>query len=234
MRMVDLFSGIGGFSLAATWVWGDSLDIACFCERDEFCQQVLNKHWPNVPIVGDVYDTESIVAHAKGDKVPNQFTPLKDYSDAVAMYEDGISVGEIAGKYEITRQAMWKILKRRGVKFRPNLRYGKDNHFYRGTQAHDHSQNIVENAVDKGRLEPQPCEVCGADGTFKDGRREVQAHHDDYNKPLEVRWLCQKHHHEWHMNNKPIPKREKLDASTESESIGNNIREYREVPQAKG
>ena len=49
-RMLDLFSGIGGFSLAAQWVWGDELEIVAFCEIDKFCQKVLHKHWPNVPI----------------------------------------------------------------------------------------------------------------------------------------------------------------------------------------
>lgn len=39
-------------------------------------------------------------------------------------------------------------------------------------------------------LEKKPCEVCG--GT------KVEAHHDDYDKPLEVRWLCKKHHSEVH------------------------------------
>lgn len=38
-------------------------------------------------------------------------------------------------------------------------------------------------------LERQPCEICGA---------KAEAHHEDYNKPLEVRWLCFKHHREWH------------------------------------
>jgi ribosomal protein S27AE len=48
----------------------------------------------------------------------------------------------------------------------------------------------VGNAIRDGRLVKQPCEVCGA--------KKVQAHHDDYSKPLEVRWLCipchAKHH----------------------------------------
>lgn len=44
----------------------------------------------------------------------------------------------------------------------------------------------------------QPCEVCGDKNGF--------AHHDDYTKPLEVRFLCQKCHTEWHKNNTPIYK----------------------------
>ena len=38
-------------------------------------------------------------------------------------------------------------------------------------------------------LDKQPCEICG---------EAAEAHHDDYDKPLEVRWLCFKHHREWH------------------------------------
>lgn len=54
MRHLDLFSGIGGFSLAASWVW-DDLEIVSFCEQDKFCQKVLKKHWPDVPIFDDIY-----------------------------------------------------------------------------------------------------------------------------------------------------------------------------------
>lgn len=54
-RMLDVFSGIGGFSLAASWVWPD-LEIVSFVEINPFCQKVLKHHWPSVPIIGDVRD----------------------------------------------------------------------------------------------------------------------------------------------------------------------------------
>lgn len=48
---------------------------------------------------------------------------------------------------------------------------------------------ILGSAVRRGLLTRQPCEICG-------GRAE--AHHDDYSKPLDVRWLCKPHHFEHH------------------------------------
>lgn len=41
-----------------------------------------------------------------------------------------------------------------------------------------------------GKVLPQPCEICRADN--------AQMHHADYNRPLEVRWLCQYHHTQEH------------------------------------
>ena len=54
MRMLDLFSGIGGFALAAEWTWGDELEIVGFCEIDKYCQKVLAKNFPGVPIYDDI------------------------------------------------------------------------------------------------------------------------------------------------------------------------------------
>lgn len=51
MTHLDLFSGIGGFALAARWMGWETVQ---FVEIDGFCQKVLNKHWPNVPIHGDI------------------------------------------------------------------------------------------------------------------------------------------------------------------------------------
>lgn len=47
MKHVDLFSGIGGFSLGFERA---GVETVAFCERDEYCQGVLNRHWPEVPI----------------------------------------------------------------------------------------------------------------------------------------------------------------------------------------
>ena len=52
--MLDLFTGIGGFSLAASWVWGNELDLAGFCEQDAYCGKVLKKNFPDVPIYPDI------------------------------------------------------------------------------------------------------------------------------------------------------------------------------------
>jgi DNA (cytosine-5)-methyltransferase 1 len=48
---LDLFSGIGGFALAARNVGWQTV---AFCESEPFCQAVLRKHWPDVPIHPDV------------------------------------------------------------------------------------------------------------------------------------------------------------------------------------
>jgi len=52
MNVLDLFSGIGGFSLGLERA-GPFRTVA-FCEREPFCQAVLRKHWPDTPIYDDV------------------------------------------------------------------------------------------------------------------------------------------------------------------------------------
>lgn len=49
---------------------------------------------------------------------------------------------------------------------------------------------LAGDAIRDGRLIRQPCEKCG--------NPKTEAHHDDYSKPLDVRWLCFKHHREHH------------------------------------
>jgi DNA (cytosine-5)-methyltransferase 1 len=54
MRHLDLFSGIGGFALAAQWVWGDEYENVGFCDNNKFCQAVLKKNFPHAKIYGDI------------------------------------------------------------------------------------------------------------------------------------------------------------------------------------
>lgn len=50
----------------------------------------------------------------------------------------------------------------------------------------------VEAAQRRGELVKGPCEVCGTSEGL------IDAHHDDYSKPLDVRWLCRAHHTRLH------------------------------------
>ncbi len=57
-------------------------------------------------------------------------------------------------------------------------------------------RDIVRSTVSvnlkRGKITRQPCEVCGT-------AENVEAHHDDYSKPLQVRWLCRAHHNQHHV-----------------------------------
>ena len=54
MLHIDLFSGIGGFALAAREVWVNEHEVVTFCEINKYCQQVLKKHWTDAPICEDI------------------------------------------------------------------------------------------------------------------------------------------------------------------------------------
>ncbi len=63
------------------------------------------------------------------------------------------------------------------------------------TVAQSRAHDRVKYALATGKLVRLPCESCG--------RAPARAHHDDYLKPLEVRWLCQRCHLAWHRANGP-------------------------------
>ena len=55
MKLLDLFSGIGGFSLAAEY---NNIETIGFVEKDKFCHKVLQKNFPGIPIIGDIRDVK--------------------------------------------------------------------------------------------------------------------------------------------------------------------------------
>jgi len=90
-----LFSGIGGFSLGLERA---GMQTVAFCEPNKFCQAVLHKHWPDVPIYEDVHDLSATRLANDGvrfDVICGGF-PCQDISTA------GKGAG-LAG----TRSALW-------------------------------------------------------------------------------------------------------------------------------
>ena len=221
LTILDLFSGIGGFSLGLERTGG--FETVAFCEIEEFPRKVLNKHWPDVTCFKDVRElTKESLEEAGLLSYPDGTVSMENInmsgklkkltedqvSEAQNLYLSGMSDKDVAEFYCVSRQAMWQVLQNRGVKSRPQQKHGDENHFYRGgkSEGQRRAGHIVDKAIQKGVIVRMPCEICGDSGSMSDGRSNIQAHHDDYNKPLDVRWLCQKHHHEWHKKNKPIEK----------------------------
>jgi len=68
-------------------------------------------------------------------------------------------------------------------------KYRRD--YYKNNTDKVRAHMAVMSAVKEGVLTPGQCEVCGS-------TKYVDGHHDDYSKPLDVRWLCRLHHKEVH------------------------------------
>lgn len=211
---LSLFSGIGGLDVALS----EYVRPIAYCEIDPYCQAVLLSRmstndideapiWPDIKCLDKACLDDMISLKKESDSMAGKLKKLtpEQAEQAKDSYIDGMSLGDLAHIYGVTRQAMWDLIRRRTT-LRTQKRYGKDNHFYRGgARADARAHDILEKAVLYGKLHnPETCESCGSTDRFKDGRTAIQGHHDDYNKPLDVRWLCQKCHHEWHKHNEPI------------------------------
>lgn len=53
------------------------------------------------------------------------------------------------------------------------------------------ARQLLLRAIRLGKIKRLPCQKCGK--TIK-----IEAHHEDYTKPYDVKWLCRPHHHEHH------------------------------------
>ncbi|MEO9739477.1 MAG: DNA cytosine methyltransferase [Marinomonas sp.] len=102
LRVLDLFSGIGGFSLGLERTGG--FETVAFCEIEEFPRRVLAKHWPEVPcyhdvtkLTGDILERDGIAV----DVITGGF-PCQDISTA----------GNQAGIGEGTRSGLWSEIVR--------------------------------------------------------------------------------------------------------------------------
>ena len=121
LRVLDLFSGIGGFSLGLDST--GHFETVAFCEIEKFPCQVLNKHWPNVPIYNDVRELSyerlqtdgiisdrrrihiicggypcqpfSVAGHQKGEKDPRHLWP--EYFRLIRELRPDYAIGENVG-----------------------------------------------------------------------------------------------------------------------------------------
>jgi DNA (cytosine-5)-methyltransferase 1 len=113
MRILDLFSGIGGFSLGLEKA---GFETAAFCEFDEHARKVLKKHWPTVPIFNDVNTLTGLEVEftvGKIDVICGGF-PCQDISVA------GKQRGLINEEGSVTRSGLWFEYKRLIGELRPS------------------------------------------------------------------------------------------------------------------
>lgn len=109
LRVLDLFSGIGGFSLGLERTGG--FRTVAFCELEPYCRAVLGKHWPDVPCFADVRLLDGEVLDIVGVERPDVICggfPCQDISLA------GKGAG-LAGE----RSGLWREFHRLIAELRP-------------------------------------------------------------------------------------------------------------------
>jgi len=111
MIILDLFSGIGGFSLGLERA---GFKTAAFCEIDQFCRKILAQNWPEVPIYNDICELNgNALMEALGSKIEviTGGFPCQDLSCA----------GQQKGMDENTRSGLWWEMRRIISEVRPKF-----------------------------------------------------------------------------------------------------------------
>lgn len=122
----------------------------------------------------------------------NETKPLSEFYKHKGMADGHLNKCKACTRADSSRHRMENIEEIRAYDRRRGNRQPKEyvreyrKRFPNKYRAH----TLVNNQIRAGNLVKEPCEVCGSEVSV--------AHHDDYSKPLNVRWLCQEHHKQWH------------------------------------
>ena len=128
-----------------------------------------------------------------------------------------------------------ECVKRKSLEYR-ELNLEKVRTYDRSRKKHGNNKNypkhqkdanrLVYRAIQRGLLKKHPCVICG--------KSKAEAHHQDYNKPYDVIWLCPEHHRRLHFNRfSLIPTTKTHDHDTYLDTDRDTDRERR-IPQGAG
>lgn len=146
-------------------------------------------------------------------------------SVTVEMIEESLKVRSIvktAELYNIHQTSLHRFMKKHGISHNPVASsnsiktkrsmkgennpawkggISKNNYVYKKKSISRHpekheARKVYDKAKRSGKIKKMPCVICG--------NPKSEGHHTDYSKPLEVVWLCRKHHVEAHKNTLPL------------------------------
>ncbi|MDX7984822.1 DNA (cytosine-5-)-methyltransferase [Bacillus velezensis] len=172
MKSIELFAGIGGIALAAEWA---GVETVAFCEREPFCQKVLNKNFPGVPIFDDVCTLNRQLLEEKGVIKPGGTIDIISGGFPCQPYS-------IAGKRRGTEddRDLWPEMFRIIKELRPTWVVGENVANFANMEL-DRTLSDLESAGYKGQSFIIP--ACAVDAKHRRDRTFVVAYSDHKRQP---------------------------------------------------
>ena len=112
LKVLDLFSGIGGFSLGLERA---GMETVAFCEIDDSCRRVLKKHWPKIPIFRDIKTLSKTHIYSGEDYIGQGTTQIhfKDIDVICGGFPcTDISIAGLKEGLKGEKSGLWKEYKR--------------------------------------------------------------------------------------------------------------------------